>query len=602
MRFVVGFFAFIGFLVVAAALAGGVFFYRAFTAEPELPQSIVLSFEFDRDLVEYPPEDPIATAFFPGPQRLGDVIDALDRARTDDRVKGLVARIDDGGLGIARIQEIRDAVARFRAGGKFAYAFAETFGELGSGTSEYYLATAFERIWLQPVGIVGVTGLAAEVPFARTALEKLGVLPQISKRAEYKTAPNSALETGFTPAHREMTEALLGDLHGQLVNGIAGARGLSAQAVNAAIDRAPLIGEEAVAAKLVDRLGYADELFESALQGGTEKVDLLDYFRAAGAPVRVGDGSATAAKPADEGSTADASTIALIHAVGAIQRSSNGKEALFGDFGAGADRIVEAFNEAGTDATVRAIVLRIDSPGGSAVASETIRRAVLRARDQKLPVIVSMGDVAASGGYWIAAPADKIVAQPATLTGSIGVFGGKVATEALWQKLGVNWDRVTWGAHSGMWSLSRPFTPAEQVRLDAVLDNIYDSFTARVAEGRRLPEAAVRDIAKGRVWTGAQAKALGLVDELGGLDAAMRLARAEAGIPTDATVSLAVYPRRRSRFEQLLEFLSEQGSAAARSAALLGGVAEMVRPLALPTVSALRPDQVLRMPDIGLRR
>ena len=601
MRFIVGFFAFIGFLVVATVIAGGVFVYRAFTAEPELPDAIVLTFEFDRDLVEYPPEDPIATAFFPGPQRLGDVIDALDRAQADDRVKGLIARIDDSGLGIARIQEIRDAVARFRASGKFAYAYAETFGELGSGTSEYYLATAFERIWLQPVGIVGVTGIASEVPFARTALEKLGVLPQISKRAEYKTAPNSALETGFTPAHREMTEALLDDLHGQLVNGIAQARGLAPELVTAAIDRAPLLGEEALAAKLIDRLGYADELFEDAITGGAEKVELLDYLKAAGPPIRIVERRADPPKPEKEAATADTATIALIHAIGAIQRSTKDKEPLLGEFGAGADTIVEAFEEASTDATVRAIVLRIDSPGGSAVASETIRRAVLRAREQKLPVIVSMGDVAASGGYWIAAPADKIVAQPGTLTGSIGVFGGKVATEELWGKLGVNWGQVTRGAHSGMWSLSRPFTPDEQARVDAMLDDIYNGFTARVAEGRKLPEAAVRDIAKGRVWTGAQAKAIGLVDELGGLDTAMRLARTEADIPADAAVSLSVYPRRRSRLEQLLDFLGDQSSAALRSAALTAAVADLLRPLA-GQAAGLRRDQLVRMPDFGLVR
>ena len=601
MRFIVGFFAFIGLLVVATVIAGGVFVYRAFTSEPELPDAIVLTFEFNRDLVEYPPEDPIATAFFPGPQRLGDVIDALDRAQADDRVKGLIARIDDSGLGIARIQEIRDAVARFRANGKFAYAYAETFGELGSGTSEYYLATAFERIWLQPVGVVGVTGIASEVPFARTALEKLGVLPQISKRAEYKTAPNSALETGFTPAHREMTEALLDDLHGQLVNGIAQARGLAPELVTAAIDRAPLLGEEALAAKLIDRLGYADELFEDAITGGAEKVELLDYLKAAGPPIRIVERRTDPAKPEKEAAIADTPTIALIHAIGAIQRSTKDKEPLLGEFGAGADTIVEAFEEASTDATVRAIVLRIDSPGGSAVASETIRRAVLRAREQKLPVIVSMGDVAASGGYWIAAPADKIVAQPATLTGSIGVFGGKVATEELWGKLGVNWGQVTRGAHSGMWSLSRPFTPDEQARVDAMLDDIYNGFTARVAEGRKLPEAAVRDIAKGRVWTGAQAKAIGLVDELGGLDTAMRLARTEADIPADAAVSLSVYPRRRSRLEQLLDFLGDQSSAAVRSAALTAAVADLLRPLA-GQAAGLRRDQLVRMPDFGLVR
>lgn len=583
-RFIKGLFALIGLITVLLAAGGGYLAYRALEREEPVPETIVLELDLDQPLAEYVPDDPLAGALFARTESLRDMVDALDRARSDPRVKGVVARLGGDRIGTGKIQELRAAIQRFRDSGRFAYAFAETFGELGPGDRAYYLASGFDRIWLQPVGMVGLTGIGATVPFAREALDELQVQPELRHREEYKSFMNTFTERGFTEPHREMMEALVGDLHEQLVSGIAKGRGMDPAGLRQLLDRGPFLDREAVEAKLVDQLGYFDEIRGAALDragAGAELVEGGDYLDVAGRPHESGP------------------TIALIYGTGSIQRGESGVDPLMGGASMGSEDVAAAFKEAAEDPKVRAILFRIDSGGGSAVASETIRRALVKAREAGKPVIVSMGEAAASGGYWIAMNADRIVAQPGTLTGSIGVVAGKVVTTGLWDRLGVDWEQVTRGQNATMWSPLSPYSDSESRRLDAILDDIYGAFVRNVAEARKLPAAAVRDIAKGRVWTGSQAKALGLVDDLGDMDAALGFAREAAGLARDAGVTLRLFPEPESPWRQALDLVSGRSETAATTAVLtrlqplLRELAPLVRDPAAETLS---------MPPTGLLR
>jgi len=541
MRLIVRIFAILGLLSVLITVGMGVLVYRLFFATPTLPDQIVLKLELTQPLLEQPPEDPFAGALLGPEATVRDIVSALDRARTDDRVKGLVVRIAQETIGMAQAQELRAAVQRFRESGRFALVFAESFGGMGAGNQAYYLASGFDEVWLQPLGTVGLIGFGIELPFARDLLDRVGVQPQIATRKQYKTAMESLTASEITEPHREMLQSMLDDLQAQLVAGIAQARSLSGADVAAAIDRAPLLDKEAETLGLIDRIGYLDELVDTVTDRAGEDSDFVtisDYLDGAGTPYD------------------DGTEIALVYAVGAIQRGKGGGDAVLGQSVLGADTLAAALRKAAEDEDVKAVVLRIDSPGGSAVASESIRRAVVLVRDAGKPVIVSMANAAASGGYWIAMNADRIIAEPATFTGSIGVFGGKVATAELWEKLNINWAEVKEGDHATMFSQIRPFSPQEQERVDRLLDDIYDTFVANVAEGRGMAPEAVEAVAKGRVWTGRQAVDAGLVDQLGDLYAALDAARALAGLAPDAPIELSVYPRPVSALERALDLVS----------------------------------------------
>ena len=394
-RLLVGFFAVIGFFTVLL-LAGGLLAVSGLRSSvTPLPANIILTADLTREFPEGATEDPLRRLVFGARPTLRDALDAVEAAGDDARVKVLLARVGEDGLGLANVQEIRDAVANFRAKGKLALAFADSFGEFGPGTRPYYLASAFDEIWLQPLGNVGLTGLYTDTPFLKGTFDILGIVPEFDQREEYKTAMNILTESKMTAAHREEVEGLLGSIAGQIVRGIARDRKLPEDDVRAAIDRGPLLGEEAVQAKLVDRLGYRDEAIAHARAragSGAEMVSLASYLERARRPHREG------------------ATIALIYGSGLIVRNGAGASPLSGSHLMAAAELTRAFRSAVRDASVRAILFRIDSPGGSAVASETIWREVAFARERGKPVIVSMGNVAGSGGYYVAAPADKIVA------------------------------------------------------------------------------------------------------------------------------------------------------------------------------------------------
>src|SRR5271165_78330 len=586
-RFIVGFFALIGFSTVL--LVGGVLLVMGGLkpAVTPLPAKIILTADLTRGLPEGASEDSLLRLLVGGKTTLRDFLDALEAAGGDPRVKMLLARVGDDDLGLAKTQEVRDAIAAFRAKGKLALAFADSFGEFGPGTRPYYLATAFDEIWLQPMGNVGLTGLYAESPFLKGTLDILGIVPEFDHREEYKTAMNLLTETKMTPAHREEVEALLISVAGQVIRGIAQGRKLPEAEVRGAIDRGPLLAAEAVEAKLVDRLGYRDEVMAHARAragSGAEVISLANYLDRIGRPHREG------------------STIALIYGSGLVVRGGGAANPLTGSSVMAATELTRAFRAAVRDPAVRAILFRVDSPGGSAVASETIWREVVFARERGKPVIVSMGDVAGSGGYYVAAAADKIVAEPATLTGSIGVLAGKLVVADLLKKIGVSTDSAQIGANAAMFSPTIPFSAVAHSRLEAFLDETYKGFKDHVATGRHMSQEEVETVAKGRVWSGEDAKAHGLIDELGGYEVALRLAKAAADLPPEAPFTLTVFPREEGPAELLYNRLSgkdrerDDGSISSGS---IERTLKAVQPLLQRLEILLDTPGVLTMPQMG---
>lgn len=568
-RFLVGFLAIVGFLLLlGAAVGGGIFLWLA-PERPDVPAQTIVTLDLTQGLAETESGDALESLLFEKEPTLRDVVEGLERAAADPRVVGLFARIGDDRHGFASTQELREAVALFRKSGKPAVIFADSFGEFGPGLRSYYLATAFDEIWLQPIGSVGTAGLRSENPFLRGALEKIGVEPRFERREEYKTAFNNFTERGFTPAHKEELQQLLGSLYRQVAREVAAARRLDPAEAERLLGGGPWLAAEAEQAHLVDHVGWRDEALKR-LRGksGAMPLPVLDYLERAGRPHESG------------------ARIALIHGAGAVQRGDTGGGLVTGDRIMSADAVTRAFRKAVADPQVKAILFRVDSPGGSAVASETIWRETIRARQAGKPVIVSMGDLAGSGGYYVAAGATKIVAQPGTLTGSVGVIAGKVVTRELWEKLGITWDWVGYGENAGMFSLIEDFTPAQRQRFETELDSVYGTFKSRVAEGRHMTPDQVEAIAKGRVWTGEEAKEKGLVDALGGYGTALALAREAAGLAPDAPIELVPFPRQRGTLDLLWARLTGEEGERRKSDARTLAMARLLRPLA----------QVLEMP------
>jgi protease IV len=493
---------------------------------------ILLELDLAHPIVETEPDDPIAKLRTRGKPRLRPILRTLHEAGDDERVVGLVARVGASGQTLAQVQEIRSAVAAFRASGKPTVAWAETFGETAPGSIPYYLATAFDEIWLQPSGDVNLIGLSAEVQFLRGLLDKVGVEPQINQRYEFKNAADRLLRSEMSDAHREAIGRLTESSWQQVVQGIAESRGLKPHEVQTVADRAPLLAQDAIEARLIDRVGYRDEVYTSLRRkvGADVKLLFADKWTRPEKPV---------ARVLRQVKQKKAPGVALVDGYGAVVMGRSRRSPLQGQM-MGSDTVSAAIRAAVKDERVRAIVFRVDSPGGSYVASDTIWREVICAREAGKPVIVSMGAVAGSGGYFVACPADVIVAEPGTITGSIGVFGGKAVTAALTDKLGVSYGAVQQGRNALMYSTHRTFDANELERLDAFLDHVYDDFTGKVGSGRNMSRDDVHAIAKGRVWTGADAAERGLVDTLGGLRDAVRIARDRAGLPADAPARPAV--------------------------------------------------------------
>jgi protease IV len=498
---------------------------------PDRSRPLVLELDLTEPLLEVVPHDPVGRVFTRRRGALRDVLDGLRRGADDPAVGAVIAKIGGWHMSLARAQELRDAVIGFRRSGKRALAWAETFGEFGAGTVPYYLATGFDQIWLQPSGGVAFTGVSAEVTFLRDALRKAGVTPQYGRRHEYKSGANVFTEQGFTPAHREATERLVASVMEQVIDGVVTGRRLGPEDVRAAIDRAPLTAPEALDVGLVDRLGYRDEVYAAVRSevGEQSQLRFVTRYAKVSPAKRAVQRVVSRARP----------SVALVYGIGpvALGRSRRG---VFGQV-MGSTTVTAAIRAAVEDDDVSAIVFRVDSPGGSYVASDAIWRETRLARRAGKPLIVSMGALAASGGYFVSMAADTIVAQPGTLTGSIGVMAGKPVVADLLDRLGVGHDAVAEGEHARMYSSLVPFSERDWEQVNHWLDHVYADFTAKVADCRGLANDHVDAVARGRIWTGIDAKRNGLVDELGGLDTALDHARRRAGLPSDAPVH--VFPK-----------------------------------------------------------
>jgi protease IV len=482
------------------------------------------------------------------PLVLREAVAAIHRAAKDPRVAGLIARVQISAAAAGPVQELREAITAF-SDVKPSLAWAETY----PGTLSYYLASAFREVWMQPSGTVGLVGFATNALFLRDALDKAGIEAQFIARGEYKSAANLFTQDHYTEAHREADSRLIDSLQTQVWQAVAESRHLEASELDSLADKAPLLRDDAVTGRLIDRIGFRDEAYAR----------IGELVGAPGISPETGDADSDDAPPrlylsryarAAESSRVHAPglpipgrkpkpTIAVVTLHGPIVSGRGGPQLLpVGNSSAGGDTIAAALREAAADDSVSAIVLRVDSPGGSVTGSETIWREVNRAREGGKPVVASMGAVAASGGYYVSMSADAIVANPGTITGSIGVVTGKLVARELKDRVGVGSDSVRTNRNADAWSINQPFTDEQHAHVEAEADLFYADFIERVAHGRKMTVEAVDAIARGRVWTGADALERGLVDELGGLRTAITRAKVLAGLEPDADVRLAGYP------------------------------------------------------------
>lgn len=539
-------FLFLGLAVVVSTLAI-VSMYFLTTREPSVPRRATLTLKVGGELAELDPTDVVAYLSVRRPPTVRAIVDTLQKAKVDDRVTGVFLRP----TGFAtpywgKVQEIRDAVLDFRTSGKPVYAYLEYGGQ-----REYYLASAADKVFLMPSSPLDVKGVATLQLFLRGTLDLMGVFPDLHHVGDYKTAVNTFTEKGYTPTHREMDASLNGSLFDALVRGIAEGRKKTLDEVRALIDEGPFLAEDALKAGLVDELAYEDEARQAireAAGGGDDDHDIEDhdYVRISAESLGLNRGP----------------RIGVIYASGAITGGRSGFDPLNGST-VGSDTLIQHIRSARKDKSLKALVLRIDSPGGSATASDAIWHELVAAkRDSGQPLVASMSDLAASGGYYLAMAADKIVAQPSTLTGSIGIFGGKYVTSGLYGKLGATIDSTSQGRFAEMESPARPFTAEETKKFQHQLQDFYDRFIENVAEARGKTPAEIHAIAQGRVWTGQQAHQNGLVDALGGLARAVELAKEQANIDADTDVELVPFPPRKNFYEALTEQMGGYSDAA----------------------------------------
>jgi protease IV len=513
----------------------------------DVPDAVVLELDLEQGL----PEPGGAVGLFgeqAGPT-LRDVVLGLAAAAKDERVKGLLVRVGGTVGGQATVQELRDALAVFRASGKPVFTFSEGFGELSPGTGGYVVAVASDEIWLQPAGMVSLTGPFAESPFLKGALEKLGVKPEFAARKEYKNAVNMFTEDDYTAAHKEATLALVTGLLEQATAAIAADRPALGDeaAVRALLLGGPWDATTALARGLVDHLGHRDEAHAAfAVRLGLpsdEPLPLLWVHR-------------YLARKKPPAASKQAPVVGVVTAVGQIHRGKSNNDPFSGTRTVGSDTTAHALRQAIDDDEVKAILLRVDSPGGSVVASEAIWREVERAKAAKKPVVISMGNVAASGGYYISMGADAIVAQPGTITGSIGVYAGKMELTGLWGKLGVRFVGLSApGADPSFFSPNEPYSEAARERLNEVVDGIYSSFVAKVAAGRNSSVEVMEPLARGRVWLGAAAHTHGLVDHLGGYRQAFFIVKEKLGLGPDDVIRLRDFPAKKPPWQEVLALL-----------------------------------------------
>jgi protease IV len=518
-------------------LVFGTIFLVIFTASPTIPDGSYLVLDVSGQLGEQPTlEDPLAE-MLGGDVALSviEIDSALRKAAVDDRIAGVFVRVGPLACGMGKVQEIRDAIARYReTSGKPVMAWMDV-----GGTKEYYLAAACSEVYMAPQGMLLFTGLRFAMTFYKGTLDKLGVEAEFARVGEYKSAVETFTQEEMSESSREMMNSLADSLFAQIVDDVAADRGMTSDQMRAVVDDPPVTAEDAVEAGLVDELLYRDELearFKPAEEEEWSLVSLGAYSQVSPSSLGLGGGP----------------EIAVIYCEGAIMPGESSPPYYGGDRTMGSSTITRVLEDAREDENIEAVILRVDSPGGSGLASDLIWREVVLTREVK-PVVVSMSDYAASGGYYIAMAADAVVAQPGTLTGSIGVYSGKFNLAGLYEKVGLSVETVERGAYAGLLSSSRSFTDEERQKLEEMVLGFYDTFITKAAEGRETDPASIDRVARGRVWSGQQALEVGLVDQLGGFREALDVAKELAGIDPDDEVSLVLLPAQRTLLEEILD-------------------------------------------------
>jgi protease IV len=565
------------FMAVAVSAVGLIFMGLAVGRGPQISSNSTLLLEVDGDLQENEPTG-VLGQFLEPPATVRSIVDSLRKAAVDTRVTSVIIRPTGTAALWGKVQEVRDAIIAFKRSKKPIVAYLEYGGD-----QQYYLASACDKVFLMPTASLDLTGMASYELFLRGTLDKIGALPDAIHVGDYKTASNTFTEHTFTPAHREMAESLNTDLYEQVIAGIAESRQKTAADVRRLVDHGPYLPEDAVRAGLVDDLAYQDEI-DDKVQLGRGRINTLrqhEYRNVALNSLGLNRGP----------------RIALIYAVGLISTGASNRD---GGQVIGSDTMVEYIRKARADDSIRAIVLRIDSPGGSAIASDVIWREIMLTRDRK-PVIASMSDVAASGGYYIAMPTHAIVAQPSTLTGSIGVVLIRFVIDGTLKKMGINMETVKQGRYADLFSPVRPFTPDERKRLGELMQATYDTFVEKAASGRNSTPERIDAVAQGRVWTGKQAKELGLVDELGGLDRALEIARERAKIAAGTEVELVVFPPKKSLLEVVADPLGRNDSGGTLAALLGSPNARALEAVSAPLRLFRRGEPLALMPHVWVR-
>jgi len=579
-------FTVLGFAVFLS-IAGFVVLYLLFGREPAVASNSTLVLKVGGDLSEVAPTNVVGYFRASNTPTVRTYVENLRKAKVDSRISSVLLKptgFDSPYWG--KVQEIRDAIIDFRKSGKPVYAYLEYGGD-----REYYLASAADKVFLLPSSPLDLRGIATYQVFLRGTLDKIGAYPDMHHIGDYKTAVNQLTEKGYTRAHKEMDESLDRDLFDQLVRGLADGRKKSDADVRALIDQGPFLPEDALKAGLIDDVAYEDQVEDKLQKGGRlRKIDGEDYARVGGGAFGLNRGP----------------RIGVIYAAGTITSGRSGFDPLNGT-ALGSDTLIDAIREARRDSSLRAIVLRIDSPGGSAAASDAIWRELMVAKNERAdrPIVASMSDLAASGGYYIAMPANVIVAQPSTLTGSIGIFGGKIVTGGTYEKLGAHIESTSIGRNAELDSPVRPFNPEELKKVQEQLQAFYDGFVEKVAQSRHTTPEKVDAIAQGRVWTGRQARENGLVDSLGGLDAAIAIAKQRAKLPADADVEIVVYPPPKSFYQLLTEQFTGSTDQAAMgawlSANLSKGELDALRVMRGPLAMFRRGEPLALMPTFWIR-
>jgi protease-4 len=539
----------LGAMMLISITISAIMFSQIPTEKPViLPDTMVLHYNLSHEIRNRGGAESYLAelGFIPPEITLPDVIRALNKASKDDRVKGFVLTLNGGNYTLSQIQDLRDAIKQFKSSGKFTKIYAPSYGEIGSGLGAYYLASVFDEIWMQPVGMVAVTGLYAEAPYLKGLLDRFGVKAEFFQRKDYKTAMENLTASQMSPKSHEMMQSVVTSIGDTIAGDIARDRSKVGGQFRSLMNTGLFTDTESLNAKLIDQLGYEDDLrlalFKKINLPPNEDLKIFTSLKS------------YLSEPTKQITT---TTIAHIFISGAIIEQMDNGGYQFQEKFADAKGISTDILNAAKSKSVSALLIEVNSPGGSPSASETIRRAIELAKTKyKKPIYIVMKDAAASGGYWVSVNADKIFARPTTLTGSIGVVGGKFTIEKLSSDYGVNWDGVQYGDNAGLFGINKSFSQSESERYNATLDSVYDHFIKRVSTGRKLSPDTVEQIAQGRVWTGLQAKIIGLVDELGGNEEALTSMAKQLG-KSKNDLALVEWPLEKSPLDAFRAIIGE---------------------------------------------